>query len=394
MTFSPIIAFLFVAAFLAVGEAVATVTKAYIPSVFVTGVCFLVGYWTIVPKDLVDLGSFGTQFVQVCMSLLLVHMGTLMSVRKLIDQWKAVLVAVVGVIGTVLIAMTIGRLIFGSQLVIALTPPLTGGIVAAVLMSNALTAKGLTAMAAFPVAMFIMHSFIGYPIASWCLKREGKRVLNDFRANGADKAALEEISETNTEKKKLFPKVPVAYLTTYVMLVKLMLVGILAHWLSGLTHGAVNEYVVCLVLGVIFCEIGFLEESVLVKAGVFNWLIMGLLAYVMSKLSALTPALLSQIIVPIVGLILIGIVGMFITSAISGKFVGLSKEMSFACALTALFGFPADYIITNEVCISISKNEEEKKYVTDILLPRMLVGGFATVSIASVVIATIFVNLL
>ena len=84
---------------------------------------------------------------------------------------------------------------------------------------------------------------------------------------------------------------------------------------------------------------------------------------------------------------------MFITSAISGKLVGLSKEMSFACALTAL-GFPADYIITNEVCISISKNDEEKKYVTDILLPRMLVGGFATVSIASVRIATIFVNLL
>ncbi len=393
MNFSPIIAFLFVAVFLAIGEAISTRTKAYVPSVFVTGVLFLIGYWTITPKDLVDTASFGPQFVSVCMSLLLVHMGTMMDIKKLIEQWKAVVVAVVGVAGTVLLAMTIGRMLFGYQFVVALTPPLTGGIVAAVLMSNALTEKGLVAMAAFPVAMFIVHSFIGYPLTSWCLKREGKRVLAEYRLNGTGGAASESAAVVHTAKKKLFPQVTENYLTSTLILVKLIIVGIIAHQLSVLTKGMVNEYIICLILGVVFCELGFLEESALSKAGVFDWLMMGLLAYVMSKLSELTPALFLEIIIPIIVLIVIGITGMFLTSAVSGRMVGLSKEMSFACALTALFGFPADYIITNEVCNSISQTKEEKEYVADVLVPRMLVGGFATVSIASVIIATVFVNL-
>lgn len=393
MTFTAIIAFLFVSAYMAIGEAISTRTKAYIPSIFVTGLCFLIGYWTIAPKNLVDLSSFGPNFVAVCMSLLLTHMGTLMSVKKLLEQWKAVFVAVIGICGTVLIAMTIGRLIFGYQFVVAVTPPLTGGIVATALMSDALTAKGLTAMAALPVAMFVMHSFIGYPITSWCLKREGARVLDDFRNKESNSKVFEESAASGQIRKKIIPQVPEQYLTYYLMLFKLILVSLLAHWLSGLTHGAVNEYIICLVLGVIFCELGFLEEAALVKAGVFNWLILGLVAYILSKLSILSPAALLHIVLPLLAMIVLGIIGMFITSSITGRFVGYSKEMSFACALTALFGFPADYIITTEVCNTISRSEEENKYITDILLPRMLVGGFATVSIASVIIATIFIKL-
>jgi len=394
MQFTAIICFLVVTAYLAFGEFVATKTKAFVPSVFVAAFCFMIGYWTFAPKDLVATASFVPGFVSVCMSLLLVHMGTLMSVKKLIDQWKAVLVALFGVCGTILISMTIGRMIFGHTIVVAVTPPLTGGILAALLMSQALTAKGLVALAAMPVAMFVMHSFVGYPLTSWCLKREGNRILKDYRVNGPDEKVLKESMTIASEKKKLLPRVPEEYLSPYLILAKVILVGIVANYLSGLTHGAVNQYVICLILGVIFCEVGFLEEAALVKAGVLNWLMMGLLAYAFSTLNTVTPAILAKIIVPIIVLILLGVGGMFITSSISGKFVGLSKEMSFACALTALFGFPADYIITHEVCKSVSMSEDERLYLVDILLPRMLVGGFATVSVASVIIATVFINLL
>ncbi|NLU07306.1 MAG: hypothetical protein GXW91_03580, partial [Clostridiales bacterium] len=178
------------------------------------------------------------------------------------------------------------------------------------------------------------------------------------------------------------------------ILFKVILVSMLAGWLSKLTGGAVNQYVICLILGVVFCELGFLEEQSLVKAGVFNWLIAGLLAYVFSQLSSVTPSQLLGIIGPIIVLIILGILGMFIMSMLVGKHFGFSKEMAFACALTALFGFPADYVITTEVCKSVGTTEEEKNYLVDILLPRMLVGGFMTVSIASVIIASIFLKLL
>lgn len=394
MNFSSIECFFFIVAFLAIGEFAAARTKSYVPSVFVAALCFLLAYWTFAPKDFVANGSFGKQFVPVCMSLLLVHLGTLMSLRQLVAQWKAVTVAVLGICGTILITMTIGRMLFDYHVVVAVTPPLTGGIVAALLMSQALSAKGFAALVALPVAMFVMHSFVGYPITSFCLKRECTRILEDYRLNGPDPLVLSRSQTANGERSKLLPRIPEQYLSPYLILAKTILVGILASFLSELTNGAVNQYIICLVLGVVFCEIGFLEESVLTKAGVFNWLMIGLLAYVFSTLNAVTFDVLGEIIVPTVSLILLGIVGMFITSSISGRLLGFSKEMGFACALTALFGFPADYIITTECSKAQSENEEERQYLNEIVLPRMLVGGFATVSIASVVIATVFINLI
>lgn len=399
MQFSPIYCFLIVVALLVIGEIVSTKTKAYIPSVFVTAVLLMIGFWTFVPKNVVSQASFGKEFVPVCMSLLLVHLGTLMDLKTLINQWKAVAIAVSGTCGTILLTMTIGRLLFGSTIAIAATPPLTGGIVAAVLMSDGLKANGFTALVALPIAMFVIHSFFGYPLTSMCLKREGRRVLEDFRKNGKNKDLIRKVEEEktdieNSKTKKLIPPLPEAYQTTAMILFKLMIVGIISSWLSNLTGGALNQYVICLILGVVFCHLGFLEESALVKAGVFGWLITGLLLYVFSGLSAVTPQGLGKILVPIIGLIILGILGMFIMSMIVGKFLGFSKEMGFACALTALFGFPADYIITHEVCKSISKTEEERLYIVDVLLPRMLVGGFATVSIASVIIASVFLKLL
>lgn len=399
MTFGPIQCFLIVIGILVIGEVVSNKSKAFIPSVFVSAVLLMIGFWTFLPKDAITQASFGPQFVPVCMSLLLVHLGTLMDLKTLIRQWKAVTVAICGTCGTILLTMTLGRLFFGNTIVIAATPPLTGGIVAAVLMSTGLKAQGLTTLVALPIAMFVVHSFFGYPITSICLKREGRKLLKDFRINGKNKELISSIEETaavneSSQRKKLIPPLPEAYQSTAMILFKLMVVGILASWLSSLTGGNLNQYVICLILGVVFCELGFLEQSALVKAGVFGWLITGLLLYVFSGLSAVTPSGLGQMIVPIIGLIILGLLGMFIMSMIVGKFLGFSKEMGFACALTALFGFPADYIITNEVCKSVSKTEEERLYVVDILLPRMLVGGFATVSIASVVIASIFLKLL
>lgn len=399
MKFNAIQCFLIVMGFLLIGEIISIKTKAYVPSVFVSAVLFLLGFWTFVPKDVVAQASFGANFVQVCMSLLLVHLGTLMSLKKLIEQWKAVAVAVLGICGTVFMTMTVGRIFFDWHTVVAATPPLTGGIVAALLMSEGLKAKGITALVALPIAMFITHSFFGYPLTSWCLKREGRRVLDNFRKNGPDEKELKSSQALETEnaeniKKKLIPPLPEEYQSPAIILFKVMIVGILASFVSNLTGGAVNQYIICLVFGVIFCEIGFLEETALVKAGAFNWLISGLLAYVFSGLSGVGPSQLAKILIPIISLIILGIFGMFIMSMIVGKFLGFTKEMGFACALTSLFGFPADYIITHEVCKSVSNTEEERLYLVDILLPRMLVGGFATVSIASVIIASIFLKLL
>ncbi|MCK8627484.1 hypothetical protein LNP15_04355 [Fructobacillus sp. M131] len=85
--------------FLFIGEWVSTLSKAYIPSVFVTAVLFLIGYWTIVPKNVTTTATFTPAFTTMIQAALLVHMGTLMDFKTLLHQWRAVVIALCGVAG-------------------------------------------------------------------------------------------------------------------------------------------------------------------------------------------------------------------------------------------------------------------------------------------------------
>lgn len=80
--------FLVVMVFMIVGEWVSSISHAYIPSVFVTAVLFVLGFWTIMSKNIVASASFGTDFSSICIGLLLVHLGTLMSPKELLQQWR------------------------------------------------------------------------------------------------------------------------------------------------------------------------------------------------------------------------------------------------------------------------------------------------------------------
>ena len=54
---SQMLALTIVLAILYIGDIVATRTKAWIPSVFVCAVLFLIGYWTFFPKDIVSIAG-------------------------------------------------------------------------------------------------------------------------------------------------------------------------------------------------------------------------------------------------------------------------------------------------------------------------------------------------
>ncbi|UXI98771.1 hypothetical protein N5A89_07525 [Lactiplantibacillus pentosus] len=410
-----ILSLMVVMGFMMVGEWVSTRSRAYVPSVFITALLFLIGFWTIVPKNIVPAASFGTAFIQITQAVLLVHMGTLMDLKLLLKQWRAVVIALSGVVGTIILTMGIGRLFFNWHTIVASVPPLTGGLVAAFLMTAGLKAQHITALVAFPVAMFVMHSMLGYPLTAWMLKRESRRLLKNRQAvatvvtddaetaratvNTAAQVPAGDVPTADASVR--LPKfkirawhLPAAYDTSAFMLFKVAAVTGLAEGTAQLMHGVVNQYIVCLIFGVIAHQLGFLENAVLEKAGVFHWLMYGLLAYIFANLNIVKISMLSGILVPIVTLIVLGVLGMFIASSLLARPLGFSREMAFASALTALFGFPADYIVTHEVTEIMGTTSDEKQYLLDQMLPKMLVGGFATVSVASVVIASIFLKIL
>ena len=76
-------------------------------------------------------------------------MGTLLSVKELIAQWKTIVISLAGIIGIIVILFGIGSLIFDMQTVIVAIPPLVGGLVSALIMSEGAAQAGLTVIICF-----------------------------------------------------------------------------------------------------------------------------------------------------------------------------------------------------------------------------------------------------
>ena len=184
-----LLAFVICGGVIIIGEVVSTLTKAWVPSVFVSAVLLLLGYWTILPHDLVK-DSFLIPFgATLCIYLLITHLGTIISLKQLMQQWRTVTVC--------LAAYFIAPFFMDRALVITGLPPLTGGIVAATMMQTAAMKQGLTVAAVFAISMYCVQGFAGYPLTSYCLKKEGLRLLALYRSDEL-KLNPEELAEVKT----------------------------------------------------------------------------------------------------------------------------------------------------------------------------------------------------
>lgn len=392
---SQMLALTIVLAILYIGDIVATRTKAWIPSVFVCAVLFLIGYWTFFPKDIVSNAGIGPVVATMLMYLLITNMGTLLSLKELKNQWKAIVISLAGIVGIIAILFTIGALLFDLKTMIVAVPPLVGGVVAALVMSEGASAAGLEDLAVFAIVIYVIQGFAGYPITSIVLKREAKRLLKEHQQGNIQSVTqVEEDVEQASEQPKLFRKIPTKYNTEYFKFFRLALVGLLAYGTSTALAPVVtvNALVLCLVFGVLASTFGFLERQPLQKANGFGFAIMGLMLFIFDGLKQASPEMLMRIIVPLVVSIVLAVIGMYIFSFIAGKVLKVSPNLAFAVSLTALYGFPADYILTNEVVKSSTADQKEREMLLSHMLPPMLVGGFISVTITSVILAGIFVN--
>ncbi|WP_102349032.1 hypothetical protein [Bacillus sp. Marseille-P3661] len=381
-----------------IGEFISIRTKAWVPSVFICAVLFLLGYWTFFPQDIVAIAGIPPVVANMMVFLLIVNMGTLLSVKELANQWKTILISLAGIIGIIAILFGIGTLIFDVQTMIVAIPPLVGGVVSALIMSEGAAEAGLTTLSVFAIVIYVMQGFAGYPLTSIFLKKEGKRLLDQYRKGQLQLIETNEVAATSehTNELKLFKNLPEKYNTEYFKFLRLGIVGFLAYLVSALLAPivTVNALVLCLLFGVIAKSIGFLEKQTLHKANGFGLAIMALMLFIFDGLKKATPEMMVEILFPLVVCIILAIIGMYIFSLIAAKILKVSKDMAFAISLTALYGFPADYIITVEVINSLSTDEKEKEVLTSHMLPPMLVGGFISVTIVSVILAGIFLTFL
>ena len=117
-------------------------------------------------------------------------------------------------------------------------------------------------------------------------------------------------------------------------------------------------------------------------------------AIVMAPLVAASLSDVLAALIPVAVILAVGAVGIMIGGAIATKLLKWKTTLGMSVALTAMYGFPADYLLTNEVVRSVGRTEEERDALREAMLPAMLVGGFTSVSAGSVVIASVLVSFL
>ncbi len=391
---SPLIAVLTCAAIYAVGDYISSKSKAMLPMLFVSGFLLLVGFWTFLPITLLEDTGLFTAAVLLA-PVFVVHLGTMLNLDEIAREWKTVLIALLSVVAIASLLYFAGSLLIGQQYAASAAGPISGGLVAVLIIQEAAGSMGLDDIAVFVTILFVVQLFVGLPIAAACLSAEAKHAVEQFRTQGghADRVDAGMVAASKP-RWKIFPDLAPDLQTPFILLSKLFLVTALAVYCADISSGTINKFVLALAFGILFKELGFLEVKILEKANGAGLTLFLLFLLVYWYLPKATPELLVSMIAPVVIVFALALVAVAATALVASKVFGYSWRLCVALGVSCMFGFPGTYIIPEEVAKAQGKTEEERSYLLGLLLPKMLVAGFTTVSIASVFIAGFMVKLL
>ena len=371
----------------AVGDMISAKTKAIVSMLLVASVVFLLGFWAGIFPTTMFADSTLLSMAGLLVTLLLVHLGTTIKLRDFGAQWRTVIIAAVACIAISVAVFFIGQLIIDRGFALVGAPILSGGVVATLQMQSVAQDAGREELAVFATLVMCAQGFVGYPVASLCLKSEAKRIKAKLNSGELSASDLEASKAAEGSHKKLIPPLPAALNTPNAILAKVVLVALLSVTVSGLFHDAVNKLVWCLIFGVLCKEIGFLDENALGKANATGIVMPIITLSIFTNLASATPQMVGSMIVPLLVVIVIGSIAFSVVSILVGKIFGYSWQMSMAIGSSCLFGFPGTVIISNEVSESTGTTAEEKAFINEQIMPKMLVAGMVTVSITSVLVA-------
>jgi MFS family permease len=381
----------------ALGEVVAEKTKAILSATLVIAFTLLMGFWFklpsgsfVFPHELFSISSIGPT-AGVLIGILITSLGTLMDTKELKRQWKTVLVGVISVVIATGAILLIGPFIFGRNLAFSGAPIFAGANVASLIMLDTVKTKitepeVVQSLSSFILLVLVFQNFVGIPVSSFLLRKEAKRFVNDTESVTLYLNDEVQKQDTAAPKRKLL-QLPASFNRPIVTLAKLAVVACIAQYLAGLTKGNVHFFVVCLLAGIFFTELGFLEKQALSKSGSGTLIMFATTMVIFANLTQTTPQLLMSLIFPLVVCLALGTIATVVFGAIVGKVLGMSPLLAIPIGLTCTFGFPTTLFISQEVAVAIGKTPEEKKAIENYILPKMITGGFVTVTIASVLVA-------
>lgn len=394
---NPVLAFVIVMLVWTVSDFVAKRTKSLLSSLFVASIIFLVGFLTdVFPEDLLASSSL-LGLAGVVVGFIIVHLGTMISLDEFKAQWKTFVIGVATVVGIGVMLLVAG-LLFGDRIsgaaedgyaqaldfVVAGTGALSGGTISVLIVQEAALGVGLTSIAVFPVLIAALQGLVGFPLTSILLRREATRLRGEFRAGNLAPVEVEE-SAAATETSRL----PAALRTTPGTLFVVGLVVLASLGVNHLTDGILNTFVVALLFGIGLRTAGIFRPAMLSGIDAFGLMMLAIMILVFGPLATVQPADVGALALPLLLAFVFGVAGIAGASALVGRLLGYSVPMSVSIGLTSLFGFPGTMILSQEAAKAAGGTPEEVAAIEHAILPKMIIAGFATVTITSVVVTSI-----
>ncbi|KOP29170.1 hypothetical protein ADM98_09710 [Exiguobacterium sp. BMC-KP] len=384
----PIIAFTIIMLIWTVSDYISKKTKALLSSLFVASIIFLIGFKTnLFPEDLLPTSSL-LPLGQTVVGMIIVHLGTLISLDEFKRQWKTFLIGVSAVIGISVLLFTIGRLLLDTNYVLSAIAAVSGGTISVIIVQEQALNAGLISVAVFPVLIAALQGLIGFPLTSIILRKEALRIREGVR-DGSITKRVEINPEQATKKQTILPE---PFQTTAGTLFVVGVVVIVSSFLSGLTNGWLNTFVIALLLGIALRATGILKPNVLNGIDAYGLMMLAILLIIFGPLATTSFADLVELLVPLIIAFFLGVLGIVLFAMLAGKLLGYSYPMAIAIGLTSLYGFPGTLILSQEAAKNIGETEDEVRIIEDEILPKMVVAGFSTVTITSVFITGILAS--
>jgi hypothetical protein len=250
-----------------------------------------------------------------------------------------------------------------------------------------------------------MQSLPAMPMTNFLLRRfaiglrdsgELEKLAADAKATNAtgdDSGDISAGGSGGTATKKKLVNLPQFLIDNELFNLFAVLVGgSVATLLAVPTH--IPSSILALLLGIASTAIGLTPERALEKSSSFGIAMAGVIAIVMAPLVTASMSDVIAALLPMVVILVVGGAGIMLGGFVATKLLKWQPTLGMSVALTAMYGFPADYLLTNEVARSVGRDDKEREQLTDAMLPAMLVGGFTSVSAGSVVIASVLVGFL
>ena len=370
---------LIVAALFWLGEVISRKLKAVLPAVLVSGILFTALLWGgIVPQDLVARSKLDV-LMPIGMMFIILSMGCNTSLKELAANWRVVLLAAVSYIFELCMMLLVMSLIYGRSMAVAAFP---GSSAAALIIQERARALGYNDCILLSTLLLFMNGMVACPIVGQLIKKEAGRLLKEGIPTAAD-----------------IPAAPGARLkagredsSTYLSFLKFYTGAWICQRLSQLT--GVSPYVLCLVLGVVFSELGFFrrDEFDRTKSGGFLYFIM--MAMILNGFSVSTPQTLLRVLLPIVTVLCTAVLSLSLASLVMGRLLGFSPWLSVALGFNIMVGFPINLMLTQDMIGYLTEDKEQQAWLLEKIGNRMVLAGFTSTTFLSNTIGPFIAELL